>query len=210
MEIKYLFKGIVIGVSIAVPVGPIGLLCVKRSLSHGFRAGLVTGLGAATADAFYGFVAGFSLTFITDFLLDKKPWLHILGGLFLCVFGLQTLKKRALEVQYSSAPFSGYLRAYVATLLLTLTNPMTVMAFMGIFTGLGIGLKHNGYAASATLVIGVFAGSALWWTALAAVTETAGKRLNRGFTEKINIVTGTILILFGMWTLGCVVTRLIS
>lgn len=210
MEIKYLFKGIVIGVAIAAPVGPIGFLCLKMSLSHGFRAGLVTGLGAATADAFYGFAAGFSLTFITDFLLHGKAWLHISGGLFLCVLGLQTLKKRALDVQHSRAPFSGYLCAYVATLLFTLTNPMTVMAFMGIFAGLGIGLKHNGYAASAALVVGVFAGSALWWTVLAAASATAGKRLNREITEKINIVAGATLILFGIWTLGCVVARLIS
>ena len=206
MEIKYLLKGIVIGVSIAAPVGPIGLLCIKRSLTHGFRAGLVTGLGAATADAFYGLIAGFSLTFITDFLLGMKIWLHVMGGLFLCFLGLQTLKKRALESQDSDVVFSGYVRAYVSTLLLTLTNPMTIMAFMGIFVGLGIGLKHNnGYAASTMLVIGVFAGSSLWWTVLASASARAGKRLNREMTEKINMVAGMILIVFGIWILRGVV-----
>nr|WP_319490661.1 LysE family transporter [uncultured Desulfobacter sp.] len=206
MEIKYLLKGIVIGVSIAAPVGPIGFLCIKRSLTHGFRAGLVTGLGAATADAFYGLIAGFSLTFITDFLLGMKIWLHVMGGLFLCFLGLQTLKKRALESQDSNAAFSGYVRAYVSTLLLTLTNPMTIMAFMGIFVGLGIGLKHNnGYAASTMLVIGVFAGSSLWWTVLASASARAGKRLNREMTEKTNMVAGMILIVFGVWILRGVV-----
>jgi len=201
MEIKYLLKGIVIGVSIAAPVGPIGFLCIKRSLIHGFRAGLVTGLGAATADALYGVAAGFSLTCITNVLLDMKIWLHVMGGLFLCGLGLQTLKKKVSGPQNQGAQFSGYIRSYVSTLLITLTNPMTILAFMGIFAGLGIGVENNGYAASATLVVGVFCGSGLWWVTLASATAMAGKRLNHGFTEKINIVTATILILFGVWAL---------
>nr|WP_320189698.1 LysE family transporter [uncultured Desulfobacter sp.] len=201
MEIQYLLKGIVIGVSIAAPVGPIGLLCIKRSLDHGYFAGFVTGLGAATADAIYGFAAGFSLTVMTEFLLNLESSFHIIGGLFLCFWGLTTLKKKAADFQNSDAPFSGHVRAYVSTLFFTLTNPMTIMAFMGIFSGLGVGTAQNGYLASASLVIGVFSGSALWWLTLASATAMAGKRLNHGFTEKINIVTGTILILFGVGAL---------
>lgn len=205
MEIKYLFTGIVIGVSIAAPVGPIGFLCVKRSLNHGFRAGLVTGLGAATADAFYGFAAGCSLTFITEYLLRMTTWLHVMGGLVLCFLGLQTLRKEASDSQKFDPPFSGYVCSYVSTLFFTLTNPMTIMAFMGIFTGLGIGASDSGYAAWVILVTGVFGGSALWWTLLASASATAGTHLDRGCTEKINIVTGTFLILFGIWTIGRVV-----
>ena len=205
MEIKYLLKGLILGFSIAAPVGPIGLLCIKRSLTHGFFAGLVTGLGAATADAFYGVAAGFSLTFITTLLLNMTFELHMAGGLFLCFLGWQALKKKAAAPQNPDSPFPGYLRAYVSTLFLTLTNPMTIMAFMGIFAGLGIGGAGNGYAASAALVAGVFSGSALWWVTLACVTAMAGKRLNPGFIEKINMLTGILLILFGMWALGSIV-----
>ncbi|MCG8549971.1 MAG: LysE family translocator [Desulfobacterales bacterium] len=202
MEIQYLLKGIVIGVSIAAPVGPVGLLCIKRSLNHGFLAGFVTGLGAAAADAFYGFAAGFSLTCITDFLLNINARLHIIGGLFLSFLGLTTVKKKASGFQNSDAPFSGYVGCFVSTLFFTLTNPLTIMAFMGIFSGLGIGGANNGYAASATLVGGVFSGSALWWLTLASVTAMAGKSLNHGFTGKINIVAGSILIFFGVWALA--------
>lgn len=201
MQIKYLLQGIVIGFSIAAPVGPIGLLCIRRSLNYGFLAGLVTGLGAATADAFYGFAAGFSLTFITGFLLNMKSLLHMMGGLFLCFLGWQSLKRKPADSQNSDSPFSGYIRSYVSTLFLTLTNPMTIMAFIGIFAGLGISAADNGYMASATLVAGVFSGSALWWLVLASATAMAGKRLNHGFTEKINILTGIVLILFGVWAL---------
>lgn len=205
MELKYLLKGIIIGFSIAAPVGPIGLLCIKRSLNHGFWAGLVTGFGAATADMLYGFAAGFSLTFITGFLLDMKFALHIIGGFFLCFFGWQSLKKRGTDARGGDVVFSGYVRSYVSTLFLTLTNPMTIMAFMGIFAGLGIGASNNGYAASATLVAGVFSGSALWWLALSSATALAGKRLDQGFTEKINIATGIVLILFGVWALASII-----
>lgn len=205
MEIKYLLKGVVIGFSIAAPVGPIGLLCIKRSLNHGFFAGFITGLGAATADAFYGFAAGFSLTFITGLLLTMKRGLSITGGLFLCFLGWHSLKKKTPESQTCHAPFPGYVRSYVSTLFLTLTNPMTIMAFMGIFAGLGISTADNGYAASITLVAGVFSGSALWWVILACATAMAGRRLNHGLTEKINILTGIILILFGGWALVSVV-----
>lgn len=202
MEIQYLFKGVAIGVSIAAPVGPIGLLCIKRSLSHGFPAGLATGLGAATADAFYGFAAGFSLTFVTGFLLDMKHLLHIIGGLFLCFLGTATLKKKTSDFQTPNSLFSGYVRSYASTLFLTLANPMTIIAFMGIFSGLGIGTAENGYAASAMLVIGVFSGSALWWLTLAFVTAAACRHLDHGFTEKINIITAVVFILFGIWALG--------
>ena len=202
MEIKYLLKGLIIGFSIAAPVGPIGLLCIKRTLAHGSLAGLATGLGAATADACYGFVAGFGLTFITGFLLEMKTGLHIAGGLFLCILGFKALKKKNAGLNSQDTAFSGYLTSYVSTLFLTLTNPMTIMAFMGIFAGLGIVAAGNGYARSMTLVSGVFLGSALWWLMLSLGTTLAGSRLSKKLEEKINLLVGVILILFGVWNMA--------
>ncbi|WP_022666766.1 LysE family translocator [Desulfospira joergensenii] len=202
MEIKYLIKGIVIGFSIAAPIGPIGLLCIKRSLARGPAAGLVTGLGAATADAFYGFVAGFGLTFITGFLLNMKTELHTIGGLFLCFLGWQALKPGTGSKEGTDSDFKGYPMSYLSALVLTLTNPMTIMAFMAIFAGLGLAASDNGYTASAILVAGVFTGSALWWILLTFGTARLGTRLSRNIQEKTNRITGIVLILFGVWALA--------
>ncbi len=201
MEIKYLLKGIIIGFSIAAPVGPIGLLCIKRTLAHGPMAGLATGLGAATADACYGFVAGFGLTFITGLLLNMKTEFHIIGGIFLVFLGCQTLKKKNADLNSRNHEFKGYYLSYVSTLFLTLTNPMTIMAFMGIFAGLGIGTENNGYTQAATLVAGVFSGSALWWVTLSAGTALLKRHLSLNFQNKINSLTGIILIIFGLWAI---------
>ncbi len=199
MEIKYLIKGIVIGFSIAAPVGPIGLLCIKRSLTHGASAGLATGLGAATADAVYGCLAGFGLTVITGFLLDIKCLLHLAGGLFLIFLGWQSFKRKPTPRDNANTPFQGYVSAYLSALALTLTNPMTIMAFMAIFAGLGLAATDKGYAASATLVAGVFSGSALWWLILTFGTAKIGRHLNPGFQNSINRLSSIILMSFGAW-----------
>lgn len=201
MEIKYLIKGIVIGFSIAAPIGPIGLLCIKRSMVRGPAAGLVTGLGAATADAFYGCIAGFGLTFITGFLLDMKTELHVIGGLFLCFMGWQTMRQKPRRQNEPDSAFKGFSLSYLSALFLTLTNPMTIMAFMAIFAGLGLAGSENGYTSSSILVAGVFTGSSLWWIILTFGIARLGQRLSQNIQERTNRLTSIVLILFGIWAL---------
>ena len=205
MEIKYLIKGMVIGFSIAAPVGPIGLLCIRRSLAQGPLAGFVTGLGAATADTFYGFVAGFGLTFVTGFLLTLETELHLAGGAFLCFLGWQAMGKKQGDNKKPEIGFKGYPLSYLSALVLTLTNPMTIMAFMAIFAGLGLATSDNGYLSSAILVTGVFLGSTLWWMILTFGTARLGRRLSTDFQSRINQVTGMVLILFGIWAMASLV-----
>jgi len=151
-----ILRGLILGVSIAAPVGPIGLLCIRRTLAYGRWAGLLSGLGAATADGCYGTVAAFGLTFISQFLENQSIWLRVIGGLFLCYLGVTTfLAKPPTE----TAPLSrtGLTGAYVSTLLLTLTNPATILSFVLIFAGLApTGL---GYGQASILVLGTFLGS---------------------------------------------------
>ena len=147
--INFFIKGIVIGFSIAAPMGPIGILTIKRSLAHGPGAGLATGLGAATADAVYGCVAGFGLTVISNLFFRFQTGLLLAGGLFLCGLGISTLKQKSLEQGKNTPLFKGYIPAYLSAFFLTLTNPMTIMtimtimafmafmAFMAIFAGDG-------------------------------------------------------------------------
>ena len=137
MEWGLFIKGFVIGFSIAAPVGPIGILCIQRTLSGGNIQGLAIGLGAATADALYGFIAAFGLTFISNFLVDQSIWFRIIGGLFLCYLGIRAFLRKYQERTVSVAN-STILSAYGTTFFLTLTNPMTILFFAGIFAGLGI------------------------------------------------------------------------
>ena len=191
-------RSLVIGVSIAAPVGPIGVLCIRRTLAGGRLVGLVSGLGAATADAFYGLLAALGLTVITDLLVAQTDVLRVVGGLFLLVLGARTLlAPPAEEAARTESNRGGLLGAYGSTLLLTLTNPMTVLAFLGIFAGLGAG-GAQGYGGALVMVAGVFAGSALWWGLLSGGVSLLRGRFDATWMRWVNRISGAIIIVFAL------------
>jgi threonine/homoserine/homoserine lactone efflux protein len=196
----FLLKGLAIGVAIAAPVGPIGVLCIRRSLLEGRRLGFVTGLGAATADAFYGGVAAFGLTAISAALVGLRVWLGLAGGLFLCGLGVRTFRSTA-ATQAVLIQDRGLLRAYLSTLFLTLTNPMTILSFVAVFAGLGLGSAPN-YRAASALVSGVFLGSALWWLLLSSGASSLQSRVGADGARVINRVSGCIICTFGIYSLS--------
>jgi threonine/homoserine/homoserine lactone efflux protein len=200
MDISFMLKGLLIGFSIAAPVGPIGVLCIRRTLTEGRTTGLVSGLGAATADAIYGCIAGFGLAFISDFLVSQQVWLQIIGGLFLCYLGLKTLLAKPSE-KAALAKGKGLLSAYASTFFLTLTNPMTILSFVAIFAGLGLAGTQNNYGTAGILVLGVFLGSGLWWFLLSSGVGLFREKFNRGGLEWVNKISGAIIIGFGMFAL---------
>lgn len=201
METGLLLKGLLIGFSIAAPVGPIGALCIRRTLANGRAAGLVSGLGAATADAFYGCVAGFGLTFISSLLISQQFWLKLIGGLFLCYLGARTLLARPAE-QAANARGAGLIGAYTSTLLLTLTNPTTILSFVAVFAGLGLASAAGGYGQAALLVLGVFVGSGLWWLLLSGGVSLLRARVTPQLLVWVNRVSGLIILVFGVGALA--------
>ena len=188
-----------IGLSIAAPVGPIALLCIRRSLADGRLFGFVSGLGAATADAFYGAVAGFGLTFLSEALLGNKTWLRILGGLYLCYLGTRIFLAKAKERSIDVAP-SGLIAAYASTFLLTLTNPVTILAFLAVFAGLGITAGGDPGSAGA-LVAGVFLGSATWWLVLTLGIGTLRTRITPAVLIWVNRLAGAVIAGFGVFAI---------
>ena len=193
----FFLRGIAIGFSIAAPVGPIGVLCIRRTLADGRRYGFASGLGAATADAVYGCVAGFGLTAASDLLVSQQTWLRFIGGLFLCYLGLKSFFAR--PARSTAAPKGGALTgAYVSTFLLTLANPMTILSFAAVFAGLGLGGGATDYAGAALLVLGVFLGSALWWLFLSGGVGLFREKLNDEHFRWINRISGTIIAGFGL------------
>lgn len=192
-----LLRGIVIGFSIAAPVGPIGVLCIRRTLSDGRVAGLVSGLGAATADALYGCIAGLGLTFVSDLLIGQKLWLQLLGGAFLIYLGIRTLLSRPVG-QATSVKSADLVGAYSSTFLLTLTNPVTILFFVGVMAGLGVGSAGSDYAHAAVLVLGVFVGSALWWLTLSSGVSLLRNRFDALAITWVNRISGMIITVFGL------------
>ena len=200
MELGFLLRGLVIGLSIAAPVGPIGVLCIRRTLTKGQVSGLVSGLGAATADAFYGCVAGFGLTFVSDLMVGQQGWLRLVGGAFLCYLGLKTFLSRPAE-GVASTRESGLLGTYASTFLLTLTNPMTVLSFAAVFAGLGVGSAGGNYVSAGVLVLGVFVGSALWWLMLSGGVGLFRTKFTPRALRWVNRVSGAVIMGFGLYAL---------
>jgi threonine/homoserine/homoserine lactone efflux protein len=200
VSIVFFLRGLLIGLSIAAPVGPIGVLCIRRTLAAGRVYGLVSGLGAATADAFYGSVAGFGLTFLSSFLIEQRFWLRLIGGLFLCYLGVRTFLAQPAE-QEAKAKSNGLAGAYASTLLLTLTNPTTILSFAAIFAGLGLASVSGSYLSSGLLVLGVFLGSALWWFLLSGGVSLFREKLGTRQLRWINRLSGIIILAFGVLAL---------
>jgi len=205
MDTKLFFlKGLIIGFSIAAPVGPIGLLCIQRTLAKGMPFGFISGLGAATADAVYGCIAGLGLTFISSFLISQQALLSVIGGLFLIYLGYKTYfsepgEKAALTKE------KGMISFYISTFLLTLTNPVTILSFIAIFAGLGLANVHGNYTYAMVLVSGVFSGSLLWWLILSSVTSFIRKKFNFQSLKVINKISGIIIMGFGLFAVTSLV-----
>lgn len=197
-----LLKGMVIGFSIAAPVGPIGLLCLQRSLQSGKLTGFVSGLGAATADAVYGTVAATGLGAVMAVLMGQEFWLRLGGGIFLLYLGLTTWRAAPPAMATPVAGGPRLLAAFGSTFGLTLTNPLTALAFLGIFAGVGAGATGGGAEAAVLLVAGVFLGSAAWWLFLSQAAGWLRGRLEDGRLRLINRLAGATIAGFGAWQLA--------
>lgn len=196
----HLIEGLVLGFSIAAPVGQIGILCIRRTLAEGRAFGLASGLGAATADMMYGGVAAFGLTFVSGLLLSQQLWLRLLGGLFLCYLGVRTFV--SLPPQNGAAGSGrGLFGAYVSTFFLTLANPTTILSFTAIFAGFGIVGEVRDYGSSALLVLGVFLGSALWWLILSGAVGMLRSRVTGRALVWVNRVSGVTIAGLGVASL---------
>ncbi len=191
-------RGLMLGFLIAAPVGPIGILCIRRSIALGRIAGLLTGLGAATADGLYGCIAAFGLTFLSDLLVSQAFWLHVIGGLFLCYLGVKTFLAKPVEEKAIGLEMRGTdLSLYASTVFLTLTNPMTILMFAGVFAGSGLAATGD-YTPATLLVAGVFLGSALWWFLLSFGASLFRTKINAPNLRGLNKISGLILLVFGV------------
>ena len=197
MLLAFFLKGILVGLVIAVPVGPVGIMCVRRSIFEGKLVGFVSGLGAATADAVFGIIAGFGITTVAHLLLDYQDWLRAIGGCILLLVGGHSLLAKP-QAQLDSPPDPESLSwDFVSTFVLTLANPITILAFLGIFAAIGLSGAEATLAHAAILVLGVWAGSLMWWLALSFGLGGFARSLDRRHLAWVNRGSGGILLLSG-------------
>lgn len=191
----FFLKGFIIGLSIAAPVGPIGLLCIQRTLTYGRAAGLISGLGAASADAFYGAVAGFGLGAISTFLVSQRMWVQIIGGILMASIAIRGLRaKPAQNAAATNLNGGGLAWSYLSISLLTITNPMTILSFIAVFAALGVGSSTHTYAAAGWTVLGVFLGSATWWLVLSTAVSLIRHKLSANVLRFITVSSSGVIL----------------
>jgi len=193
-------QSFLIGISVAAPVGPIGLLCIHRTLANGRLTGLASGLGAATADALYAGLAGFSLSFISAALMANHACLELAGGLALCFIGLKIFASNPIEASCKEERRS-LLSAYISTFFLTLANPATILFFIAIIAGLGIAGAGGDAFKGAIIVAGVFIGSAMWWLVLSFGFGHIKERPAAGKLFLLNRAVGALIFGIGLYGL---------
>ena len=190
-------RGLLIGFSIAAPVGPIGVLCIRRTLADGRLAGFLSGMGAASADMFYGALAAFGLTAIQDVLLGQSDWLRLVGGIFLLYLGVKTFLAKPAQQATKSSSRNGLFGAYLSTFFLTITNPITILSFIAIFAGLRFAETGGSYTTASMMVLGVFLGSATWWLALSTGVGLLREKFTPTLLSWVNRLAGMVIFAFG-------------
>ena len=198
MDLILFIKGIVAGFIIAAPVGPVGVLCIQRTLSKGMMMGLAPGVGGAVADMIFGGVAAFGLTFIADFLLRHDQWMRLGGGILLLILGMHGLLKQHAKMAPATPSVSGAAGDAISAFLLTVTNPMTILTFSPVFLAVGAVVPKDDRPAAWTLILGVLVGSCIWWLMLCALTELFRRRVNSARIVIIHRVSAGLILFFGV------------
>jgi threonine/homoserine/homoserine lactone efflux protein len=200
MDLIYILKGIAIGFALAAPVGPLGVICIRRTLAHGSKRGLIVGLSASVADIIYGIVAAFGVTLISDFIYNQQQWIRLVGGLVLIILGYHTLRSYP-STNAETNGTNGHLRAFFSTFLLALTNPMTLFTFAAVFASVGLKEITGNHIFGLFLVGGIFLGTMSWFTLLTTLVHFFKENIDTDGISLVNKIAGSILILFGIVTL---------
>ena len=196
MEPIFFIKGLIIGFAMAVPIGPIGIMCIRKTLAEGHSRGLIVGVGAATADSMLASIAAFGLTFVSDAIASQHFWLSLVGGALLMFLGVRTFRAKPKKSEIPTADKS-VLGSYVSAFVLALTNPVTIFAFVAVFAAFGLG-RRLVLLSACILVVGVFAGSCLWFFTLGFIATLFRKKLDFNGMISVNRIAGTLIMVSGI------------
>ncbi len=199
MSIDIIFKGILVGLSVSVPLGPIGVLCIQRTLNKGYISGIISGTGASFADIIYAVIAGFGITFISDFLIAQQSIIRIVGGLFLIFVGIKIyLSNPIKQIREQRTKGKRYLTDFITSFLVTISNPITILAFGVIFSSFSMIDKSTEPVEISMILASVFAGALLWWMTLISIVSLFKKKIRLRNLFWINKITGVLIVIFAI------------
>jgi threonine/homoserine/homoserine lactone efflux protein len=198
-------RGVVIGFAVAAPIGPVGLLCIRKALGDGRLAAWAAGLGAALADTVFGGIVGLGLGVAAQSLDQFTLALKLVGGLFMLALGVNAWRAAAEGMDGEPGRGPGPVRDFLSTFTITMTNPGTILGVMGVFAAFGTDASPDGPLQTALLVGGVFCGSALWWAVLTEMTIAVRARFTPERMRRFNHVSGALLMMFGAAALVSVI-----
>ncbi len=199
MDFLFFLKGIIVGFALAIPIGPIGIICIRKTLFHGSFQGRIIGIAAATADMFYSSIAAFGFTYIANFIEHERLWIKLIGGALLIIFGIKTFLTKPNIPDNEESESKG-LKSFISTMFLTLSNPLTFFVFIAIFSTIGIE-KRFGILAAFSIVIGVFTGSFCWFLSLSTFVIHYRKKMGSNALRLINKIAGALIIISGFISL---------
>lgn len=193
--LKLFIDGFTLGLAVAAPIGPVGVLCIKKTLSSGLAIGLFAGFGASIAKVIYGIVVGFGLTSVSNFLINYNTYISIIGAIFLTYLGIKIFMTKPV-MNCDSVQKENKISAFTTMFLLTIMNPMTVLSFLAVFSGLGIANTASSYSNGLVLISGIFCGSMSWWIFLCSMVNLFRQKINGSILSWINKVSGIIIVTF--------------
>lgn len=190
-------QGIMLGIVISMPMGPISILCIQRTLLHGLKIGFLTAVGSSLADGVFGCIAAFGLTSVANTLTGYQYWIHIIGGLFLVYLGINMVRTPPRTIGENTEHNTTAKRAFISAFFLTITNPVTIFSFMAVFAGLGIGSLHNTFQEALLMVAGIMLGSTIWECSLSfSIKGIFHRFLGTGMMRIMNIISGATILAF--------------
>ena len=199
MNLKFFIDGFIVGLIASIPLGPIGVLCIQRTLSKGRWSGFISGLGASTSDAIYSIIACFSLSYVVSFIEKQMLWVQIFGVVLLTFLGLKIFYTNpAIQLRRQKSKSANFHQDFISTFFFTISNPLYIFLFIGIFAGLRIVMPENSFVGQLFIILGVFAGAASWWFGLTSIVNLFRTKINLRRLWWINKIAGAVIVVIAL------------
>ena len=199
MEVGFLIKGLIVGFLASIPLGPVGVLCIQRTINKGRIYGLFSGLGAATIDSFFALVAAFGLTYIINFIEEQQFYIQLIGGVVIIILGVKIFNTNPIkQIRRHRKKKNKLIEDYFSVFFLTLSNPLAIFLFVAAFAGIGIVSSDDSNVKSFLIISGVFLGATSWWATLTFFVDLFRKRFRLKQLWWINKIAGLLIIMFGV------------
>jgi threonine/homoserine/homoserine lactone efflux protein len=201
MDILLLVKGAIVGFLASIPLGPVGVLCIQRTINKGKTSGLYSGLGAAVVDMLYAVVAVLGLSFIIKFIEEQAIYFQFMGGIVLFILGIRIFYTNPVhQIRKHRRKKSNLIEDFFSVVVLTLSNPLAVFLFIAAFAGMGIVTANKTWFDSGLLIVGVFLGATFWWFLLTRTVNAFRKKFRLKQLWWVNKIAGAVIVLFGFFT----------